>query len=113
MRIPALSILLLCLALGAGCAAKTDSGPGVTVWENGVARTVSQREFDEKNYPGRGFYRTTGPDGKPLYVRIAASDARKDTTFISGSGVGKERSFGGLDGQFTGKPTPTGVMMMP
>ena len=103
-------LLLFCFTALAGCAAKSGQEPGVTVWENGSRRVIPAARFDEAAYLGRGFYRTVDAAGNPLYVLIPETDAPKDITFVAGSGTGKERSFGGLAGQFTGQRTATGAL---
>lgn len=112
MRTTTLFLLFFCTLGVAACAAvKPEAGPGVTVWENGSARTVPASRFDEATYLARGFHKATAPGGTTFYMRIPASDRPKDITFMSGCGGGRERSFGGMDGQFIGKKTPTGTLM--
>lgn len=112
MRTTTLFLLFLCTLGTAACAAaKPEQGPGVSVWENGSTRTVPASRFDEAAYLSRGYHKATAPDGTTFYMRIPASDRPKDITFMSGCGGGRERSFGGMDGQFTGKKTPTGTLM--
>lgn len=109
--IPVFMLFLCILGVSACAAAKPEPSPGVNVWENGSARVIPASRFDEAAYLARGFHKATAPGGTTLYVRIPASDRPKDITFISGSETGKERSFGGMDGQFIGKKTPTGTLM--
>lgn len=100
-------VLMCCAVLFlAACAVcnKTADGPTVKLVEPGKIREVPAACFDEKNHAARGWIKNTDARGQVIYVRIPDTDRKKDTTFLSGPGTGKERSFGGYDGQFTGRP---------
>lgn len=94
---------LLGLMCATGCTAGHEPGQTVGVWENGHRRNVAASTFDEQACLKKGFYKTRDQHGDVLYVRIPDTDLPKDITFITGTETGKERSFGGLGGQFTGR----------
>lgn len=87
----------------AGAARDKEQGPTVTLIESGKKREVPLAGFDEQRYLARGYLKNTDADGNTVYIFIPDSDREKDVTFIIGSGSGKEASFGGRAGQFTGK----------
>ena len=104
--------LLAGMALTAGaCAARDTGAPSVRVWESGGYREIPISRFNERAYLERGYIKNTDAEGNTLYVLIPSTDRPKDVTFLGGTGTGKEASFGGFDGQFTGKRTPMGILL--
>lgn len=108
-------LLLAALLFAGGCAAPVrglEAGAApVRVWEAGAYRNIPAACFNEREYLARGYLKNTDAEGKTIYVLIPATDQPKDITFMGGEGSGRETSFGGFAGQFTGVRTPQGILL--